>query len=174
MGMTVTTAPYWSEVSGEARIGRRGLLILSAGAAAALLTAGKSLPLASPPLTPQQFVRALSKTRWGWNVELAVLHQYATDRRYALDLLWAALELDLDPAQRRQQRPAYRLYDLFAAASDASGRAALARLVEARSLDAALLARTQFWLDPARRRPLRVWHTIGPDRRPIGIVLNDA
>jgi hypothetical protein len=173
--MRVATAPYWSEVSGEARIGRRGLLILSAGAAVAFLTAGKSLPLGRPTPTPQQFVRALSKNRWGWNVELAVLHQYAADRRYALDLLWAALEFDLDPAQRRQQRPAYRLYDLYAAASDASGRGALARLVVAApSSDPALSARAQFWSDPSRRRGSRIWRTMGPDRRPVGIVLSDA
>lgn len=174
--MTVTTAPDWSEVSGEARIGRRGLLVLSAGAAAALLAGSPSplFPPAAPSLTAQQFVRSLSKVRWGWSVELAVLQHYPTDRRYALDLLWAALELDLDPTQRRQHKPALRLYDLYAAAAGHSGQTALAHLVTSRSSDPKLLARAALWSASARTRRSNIWRTMGPDRRPIGIVLRAA
>jgi hypothetical protein len=173
--MTVATAPYWSEVSGEARIGRRGLLILSAGAAAALLTVGNPLSstLVIAPVSPQEFVRTLGKARWSWAVELAVLQRLDNDRRGALDLLWAALEVDIDPSQRRHRRPALRLYDLYAAATNADGRAALARLAAASS-DPALISRASLWSDPTRSRRSPVWRTVGPDRRPIGIALSDA
>ena len=170
--MTVTTAPWWSEVSGEARIGRRALLVLSAAAAAAMFTVGKQ-PVAAT-VSPQDFVRSLGKFRWSWNVELAVLQRLDTDRGAALDLLWAALERDLDPAQRWRQKPALRLYDLYAAAADVNGRAALARLVASRSSDAALLARASLWSDASRARRSNIWRTMGPDRRSIGIVLRDA
>ena len=172
--MTAATAPYWSEVSRDGRIGRRGLLILSAGAAAALLTAGNAPLLPGTPISPQDFVRSLGKARWGWTVELAVLQRFGNDRRAALDLLWAALELDLDPAQLWRRRPALRLYDLYAAAADANGRAALAKLVAARSSDPALLARAALWSDPARPPRSRLWRTMGPDRQPIGIALGGA
>ena len=169
--MTVTTAPYWSEVSGEARIGRRDLLVLSAAAAAFLLTTGKQ-PIAART-SPQDFVRSLSKTRWSWTVELAVLQRYGHDRQAALDLLWAALELHLDPAQRWRQKPSLRLYDLYAAAVDSDGRVALARLVTSRSSDPALLTRAALWSDPSRQRRSSIWHTTGPDG-PIGIDLRAA
>ena len=77
--MTTTTLPHWSAVSGgTARLGRRDLLILTAGAAAALIAG--TMPAMRPAatqLSPHQFVRALSKTRWGWQVELAVLQRLA-------------------------------------------------------------------------------------------------
>lgn len=166
--MTVTTAPYWSEVSGEARIGRRDVLVLSAAAAAFLLATGKQ-PIAAT-VSPHQFVRSLSKTRWSWTVELAVLQRYGDDRQAALDLLRAAIELDLDPTQRWLQKPSLRLYDLYAAAVDSNERAALARLVTSRSSDPVLLARAALWSDPSRQRRASIWRTTGPDG-PIGVDL---
>ena len=175
--MTATTLPDWSAVSGgDIRIGRRGLLVLSAGAAATLLIGGVG-PLvepAAPRLSPSEFVRALSKTRWGWQIELAVLQRLDTDRATALDLLWAALELDLDPAQRWRRKHALRLYDLYAAASGESGRLALAALVRSRSADPTLLARADRWSQPARAPAPHLWRATGPDRRPLGILLGSA
>ena len=173
--MTATTLPDWSAVSGgDIRIGRRGLLVLSASAAAVLLMGGVP-PLVQPSaLSPSEFVRALSKTRWGWQVELAVLQRLDADRAAALALLWAALELDLDPTQRWRRKHALRLYDLYAAASGGSGRLALSALVRSRSADPALLARADRWSQPARAPAPRLWRATGPDRRPLGILLGPA
>jgi hypothetical protein len=175
--MTTTTLPNWSAASGgDIRIGRRGLLVLSASAAAALMVGGSAL-LVQPMtrvLSSSEFVRALSKTRWGWQVELAVLQRLDTDRKAALDLLWAALELDLDPTQRWRRKHALRLYDLYAAASDEGGRMALAALVRSRSNDTSLLSRARRWSQPIPERAARLWRTIGPDRQPLGILLGPA
>jgi hypothetical protein len=163
--MTAKTAPCWSEESGERRIGRRELFVLSAAAAATLLTAGSAPSLAAPA---RDLVGAVGSARWGWTVELAVLQRLGKDRRAALELLWAALERDLT---RPMRKPSLRLYDLYAAATDSAGRAALARLVLARSSDPALLSRTLLWSDPVRQRRNSLWRTTGPDRQPIGIDL---
>jgi hypothetical protein len=167
-------AARWSEVPAS-RLGRRDLLVIGAGAAAALLMAG-SEPLRKAiaptmPLTAAELVRSFPKNRWGWMVELAVLHRLDTDRNAALTLLWAALELDLDPVQTWRRKPALRLYDLFAALSD---RPALANLVRTRSTDPALLARALRWDDPKRAADTRIWRTTGPDRRPLGILIAGA
>jgi hypothetical protein len=159
-------------------IGRRDLLLVSAGAAAALFFAAnqparRTIALGAG-LTPAELVRALPKPRWDWTVELAVLHRLDTDRPGALALLWAALELDLDPAQTWRLKPALRLYDLYAAASDATGRAALADLVRAGSTHPALLARATLWSDAARPAHPRLWRTVGPERQPLGIYLAEA
>jgi hypothetical protein len=173
--MTTTTLPDWSTVSrGDSRIGRRSLLVLSAGAAAALLVGSKAPPIQPAALSPPEFVRALSKSRWGWQVELAVLQRLDTDRQAALDLLWAALELDLDPAQRWRRKHALRLYDLYAAAADDVGRLALVVLVRSRSADTALLARADRWSEPSRASAARLWRTTGPNHRPLGIRLGRA
>ena len=173
--MTATTLPDWSAVSGgDIRIGRRDLLVLSAGAAAALLLGGNALLVPPTPPSPSDFVRALSKSRWGWQIELAVLQRLDTDRAAALALLWAAIELDLDPTQRWRRKPALRLYDLYAAASGESGRLALAALVRSRSADPALLARAGRWSQPARVPAPRLWRATGPARRPLGILLSPA
>jgi hypothetical protein len=119
-------------------------------------------------------VRAFPKARWDWTVELAVLHRLDTDRNGALALLWAALELDLDPTQKWRLKPALRLYDLFAAASETGGRLVLAALVRARSKEPALLARASLWSDPARSAQPRLWRTVGPDQAPLGIYLRPA
>ncbi len=154
------TGGDWNALSaGEADPGRRRLLVVSASAAAALLLAANTPLLglvgsaAVPATTPADFVRTLPKRRWDWAVEFAVLHQLDLDRAHALALLWAALELDLDPSIRWRRKRALRLYDLYAAASDASGRRALAMLVTANSADPALLARAARWSDPSPRRP---------------------
>lgn len=170
-------AARWSEVPAST-IDRRDLLVLGAGAAAALFLAG-SAPLrravqSTAKLTPAETVRALPKSRWDWTVELAVLHRIEADRAGALALLWAALELDLDPAQKWRTKPALRLYDLYAAASDAAGRTALAALVRARSTHPALLARASLWSDTSRAAHPRMWRTAGPDNRPLGIYLAEA
>jgi hypothetical protein len=107
-------------------------------------------------------------------VELAVLSRLDTDRAGALSLLWAALELDLDPTQKWRMKPALRLYDLYAAIADGSGRLALADLVRARSADPALLARATLWSDASREAHPRMWRTVGPDHRPLGIYLARA
>jgi hypothetical protein len=170
-------AARWSEVPAP-RLGRRDLLVIGAGAAAALLMAGSEpLRKAIVPaalLTPAELVRSFPKNRWGWMVELAVLHRLDTDRNAALTLLWAALELDLDPAQKWHRKPALRLYDLFAALSDRPARTALASLVRTRSTDPALLARATRWDDPARAVETRIWRTTGPDGRPLGILIARA
>jgi hypothetical protein len=170
-------AARWSEVPAP-RLGRRDLLVIGAGAAAALLMAGSEpLRKAIVPaalLTPAELVRSFPKNRWGWMVELAVLHRIDTDRNAALALLWAALELDLDTAQRWRRKPALRLYDLFAALSDGPARTALASLVSTRNADAALLARAARWNDPERDANTRIWRTTGPDRRPLGILIAGA
>lgn len=170
-------AARWSEVPAP-RLGRRDLLVIGAGAAAALLMAG-SEPLRkaiapAAPLTPAELARSFPKNRWGWMVELAVLHRLDTDRNAALTLLWAALELDLDPRQMWRRKPALRLYDLFAALSDGPARATLATLVRTRSTDPALLARASRWNNPERDANTRVWRTTGPDRRPLGILIARA
>ncbi|MEO7221996.1 MAG: hypothetical protein ABIY37_05935 [Devosia sp.] len=156
-------------------IARRDLLLVSAGAAAAMFFAAnqpvrRTIAL-SAALTPAERVRALPKLHWDWTVELAVLHRFDTDRSGALALLWAALELDLDPSQTWRTKPALRLYDLYAAASDVTGRAALADLVRAQSTHPALLARATLWSDPSRAAHPRLWRTVGPDRQPLGIYL---
>ena len=172
-------AARWSEVPASVgTIGRRDLLVLSAGAVAALLLADdkqlhRALALAAP-LSPAEVVRNLPKSRWDWAVELAVLHRIDADRPAALALLWAALELDLDPAQTWRNKPALRLYDLYAAASDAPGRTALAALVRDRSSHPALLARATLWSDASRPAYPRVWRTTGPDQQLLGIFLAQA
>jgi len=128
----------------------------------------------APMTSPAEMVRAFPKPRWDWTVELAVLYRLESDRNGALALLWAALELDLDPAQKWRLKPALRLYDLFAAASDSAGRLALADLVRARSSEPALLARATLWSDPARLPQPRLWRTVGPDLSPLGIYLTPA
>lgn len=174
--MTITAVRHWSAISAiDVDVDRRTMLILSAGAAAALLTAGKAALQQLPPAdAARDILLGLSKDRWGWNVELAVLQRLDTDRRLALDLLWAALELDLDPMQHWHRKPALRLYDLYAAASDTEGRAALAALVRARSRDPVLLSRATNWSDPARTRRSPLWRTAGPGRRNLGIYVAPA
>lgn len=167
----------WSEVPASA-IDRRDLLVLGAGAAAALFLTG-SAPLrrairSTATLSPAEIVRSFPKSRWDWTVELAVLHRIEADRPAALALLWAALELDLDPSQKWRTKPALRLYDLYAAASDAAGRTALAVLVRTRSTHPALLARATLWADISRGAHPRMWRTAGPDDRPLGIYLAEA
>lgn len=175
----MSIASEWSVLSdGRAGIGRRDLLVMSAAAAATLLAAAdpnlrRTLSLARP-LGPAEMVRSFPKLRWDWAVELAVLQRLDADRAGALALLWAALELDLDPAQTWRQKPALRLYDLYAAASDPAARAALAELVRTRSSHPALLARASLWSDPSRAAHPRLWRTAGPDRRPLGIYLAEA
>jgi hypothetical protein len=177
--MTGDMAARWSEVpASPSRIGRRELLVISASAAAALFLA-QSEPLRrsiarSAALSPAQTVRSFPKSRWGWTVELAVLHRLDTDRAGALALLWAALELDLDPAPKWHLRPALRLYDLYAAASDPAGREALAGLVRMRSREPALLARASLWSDASRAPHPRLWRTVSPNRQPLGILLTQA
>ena len=167
----------WSALPDGRPIGRRELLVVSAATAATLLIAG-SEPLArlvtAPAMSPAEMVRAFPKPRWDWTVELAVLHRLDSDRSGALALLWAALELDLDPTQKWRLKPALRLYDLYAAASDAAGRMALATLVRTRSTEPALLARASLWSDPDRTPHPRVWRTVGPDLSPLGIYLAQA
>ncbi len=80
----------------------------------------------------------------------------------------------LDPAQKWRLKPALRLYDLYAAAADGNGRLGLAALVRARSTDPALLARATLWSDPSRAAHPRMWRTVGPDHRPLGIYLVGA
>lgn len=172
-------ATEWSDSpEAKAEVGRRDLLVMSAGAAAALyLAAAEPQQQIIAPATvsaPADLVRFFPKPQWDWTVELAVLHRIDADRSGALALLWAALELDLDPAQTWRQKPALRLYDLYAAASDTAGRAALAGLVTARSSDPALLARATLWADASRPAHPRLWRTTGPDRRPLGIYLGQA
>lgn len=161
-----------------ATLGRRDLLVVSAGAAAALFFAGDPdlrAAVAPPtPLDPAEIVRSFARPRWDWTVELAVLHRLDSDRDGALALLWAALELDLDPMQTWRVKPALRLYDLYAAASDTAGRTALAALVRSRSTDPALLARATLWSDTTRAPHPRLWQTVGPDHRPLGIYLAPA
>ena len=159
-------------------IGRRDLLVVSAAAAAALFFAAnqpvrRTIAL-SAALTPAELVRALPKLHWDWTVELAVLHRFDSDRPGAMSVLWAALELDLDPSQTWRLKPALRLYDLYAAASDAPGRTALAALVRARSSHPALLARATLWSDTSRPAHPRLWRTVGPDRQPLGIYVAEA
>ena len=175
----MTSIAHWSDgPDGAASIGRRDLLVVTAGAAAALFLAADPKLEASlrsaPTLSPADLVRSFPKPHWDWNVELAALSRLDADRDGALALLWAALELDLDPAQKWRLKPALRLYDLYAAAADGAGRAALAALVRARSADPALLARATLWSDPARLAHPRVWRTVGPDHRPLGIYLGAA
>ncbi len=168
----------WSELpDGASKLGRRDLLVVSAAAAAGLLIAGRdplTRLLRQTAKTPAELVRALPKSRWDWTVELAVLSRLDADRAGALALLWAALELDLDPAQKWRLKPALRLYDLYAAASDVASRAALAELVRSRSSHPALLARTTLWSDASRVAHPRLWRTVGPDRQPLGIYLAEA
>lgn len=172
-------AARWSEVPASAStIGRRDLLVIGAGAAAALFLADdkplrRAIALAAP-LSVAEIVRSLPKARWDWAVELAVLQRLEADRTAALTLLWAALELDLDPAQKWRTKPALRLYDLYAAASDSAGRTALAELVRTRSTHPALLARATLWADTSRGALPRMWRTAGPDHRPLGIYLAEA
>ena len=169
-------AARWSEVPAST-IDRRDLLVLGAGAAAALLIAGNEplrKTISAAATSPAQLVESFPKSRWDWTVELAVLHRIETDRPGALALLWTALELDLDPSQTWRQKPALRLYDLYAAASDAAGRIALAALVRARSTHPALLARATLWSDISRPAHPRMWRTAGPDNRPLGIYLAQA
>jgi hypothetical protein len=158
-------------------IGRRELLVVTAATAASLLIAGSD-PLARliapSAASPAELVRSFPKSRWDWTVELAVLHRLDSDRNGALALLWGALELDLDPAQKWRLKPALRLYDLFAAASEASGRLALAEFVRTRSTEPALLARASLWSDPGRSAHPRLWRTVGPDHQPLGIYLTPA
>ena len=167
----------WSELPNGRSIGRRELLVVSAATAATLLIAGSD-PLTrlvtSPVTSPADVVRAFPKPRWDWTVELAVLHRLDSDRNGALALLWAALELDLDPTQKWRLKPALRLYDLVAAASDTGRRLALAELVRARSTEPALLARASLWSDPARSVRPRLWRTVGPNQAPLGIYLGPA
>jgi hypothetical protein len=172
-------AARWSEVPASGtRLGRRDLLVISAGAAAALFVAADPQlrrTLAQPAaLDPADVVRALPKSRWDWTVELAVLGRLDADRPAALALLWAALELDLGPRRKWRRRPALRLYDLYAAAADADGRASLAALVRERSSEPALLARASLWSEPNRSAHPRLWRTVGPDRQPLGIYLTRA
>ena len=172
-------ATHWSDgPDGTAQIGRRDLLVVTAGAAVALfLAADPRLELtlgSAAALSPADLVRTFPKPHWDWTVELAVLARLDTDRAGALALLWAALELDLDPTQKWRLKPALRLYDLYAAAADGTGRAALASLVRARSTDPALLARATLWSDATRRAHPRMWRTVGPDRQSLGIYLAQA
>ncbi|MEQ1770465.1 MAG: hypothetical protein ABL879_11555 [Devosia sp.] len=165
----------WSAVPADAVDTRRRALIVSASAAAALLIAGSEplrqvIAASALAQTPADIVRRIPARRWGWTVELAVLQQLDRDRPRALALLWAALELDLLRAHRRKQ-PALRLYDLYAAASDAAGRAELAALVTANSRHPALLARAALWSDPARSRRTRLWQTVTRDGQPQSIRL---
>jgi hypothetical protein len=179
--MALVVGSDWSGLSpGEVDHGRRRMLVVGASAAAALILAGR-LPLqqtlaALRPglLTPAEIVRSFGRAKWDWTVELAVLHQIETDRPFALELLWAALELDLDPAVKWRRKRALRLYDLYAVATDAAGRAALARLVTARSGDVALLTRARLWVDNSRQRRARLWRAAGPDGRMLGIRLAPA
>lgn len=169
----------WSGLpDGATKIGRRDLLVVTAAAAAALFVAGNQ-PLRrtialSARLAPAEMVRSFPKAHWDWTVELAVLQRLDADRAGALAILWAAFELDLDPAQKWRTKPALRLYDLYAAASDADGRAALAALVRDRSAHPALLARATLWSDTTRAAHPRMWRTTGPDREPLGIYLAGA
>jgi hypothetical protein len=168
-------ATQWSDIpDGRAQLGRRDLLVVTAGAAASLLIAGRD-PLArllrQTATTPAELVRSFPKSRWDWTVELAVLSRLDADRAGALALLWAALELDLDRGQKWRRKPALRLYDLYAAASDPAGRAALAALVRARTTLPALLARATLWSDASRPAHPRLWRTVGPNRQPLGIHL---
>jgi hypothetical protein len=156
------------------------MLVVGASAAAALILAGSGplqqtiAALRPSPVSPADIVRSFSKGRWDWTVELAVLHHVDADRAFALELLWAALELDLDPGVKWRRKRAVRLYDLYAAASDPAGRAALARLVATRSSDAMLLARATLWTDTSRSRRSRLWRTTGPDGALLGIRLAAA
>jgi hypothetical protein len=167
----------WSDgPDGASKIGRRDLLVVSAGFAAALLAGSGPLARAISRVaaSPADLVRSFPKSRWDWTVELAVLGRIDADRPGALALLWAALELDLDPAQKWRTKPALRLYDLYAAASDTAGRTALAALVRARSDHPALLARAGLWSDISRAAHPRMWRTTAPDQRPLGIYLAQA
>lgn len=169
-------AARWSKVPAST-IDRRDLLVIGAGAAAALLIAGREplrRAISATGTSPAEMVRSFPKSRWDWTVELAVLHRIDADRPGALALLWAALELDLDPAQTWRQKPALRLYDLYAAATDAAGRTALATLVRDRSGHPALLARATLWSDASRPAYPRMWRTTGPDQQPLGIYLAQA
>ena len=173
----MTTITHWSGSPDTAAIGRRDLMVVTAAAAAALfLAADPKLEAAfsSTALSPADLVRSFAKPHWDWTVELAVLSRLDTDRSGALSLLWAALELDLDPTQKWRLKPALRLYDLYAATADSAGRLALADLVRARSADPALLARATLWSDASREAHPRMWRTIGPDHRPLGIYLARA
>jgi hypothetical protein len=174
----MTSTVHWSgSPDSAATIGRRDLLVVSAAAAAALFFAADPKlrsTLGAAALSPVDLVRTFPKPHWDWTVELAVLARLDTDRAGALALLWAALEVDLDPTQKWRLKPALRLYDLYAAASDSSDRAALAMLVRARSTDPALLARATLWSDAARTAHPRMWRTVGPDRQSLGIYLAQA
>lgn len=172
----MTTITHWSDSPDTAAVGRRDLLVVTAGAAAALFLAAdpKLEAVFSPALSPHDLVRSFAKPHWDWTVELAVLSRLDTDRPGAEALLWAALELDLDPTQKWRLKPALRLYDLYAAIADGSGRLALAGLVRARSSDPALLARATLWADASREAHPRMWRTVGPDHRPLGIYLARA
>jgi hypothetical protein len=170
-------ATQWFDGLESSAVSRRDVLVVSAAAAASLLLAAEPLALALPAeaaASPAALVRAIPKPRWDWTVELAVLSRLDTDRPGALALLWAALEVDLDPAQKWRLKPALRLYDLYAAAADTAGRQALATLVRSRSADPALLARATLWSDASRPAYPRMWRTAGPDRRPLGIYLAQA
>ena len=175
--MAEAVAAKWSGVpDAPADPGRRRMLVVSATAAAAMLVAGNDALRRSlaPALTPDEIVRSFSKARRDWTVELAVLHHLDIDRTYALALLWAALELDLDPAAGWRRKRALRLYDLYAAASDTAGRRALAELVRSRSGDPALLSRAARWFDATGPRRPRLWRTTDRTGRLLGIHLNRA
>lgn len=167
----------WSGLPDGRSLGRRELLVVTAATAASLLIAGRE-PLArlltTGAVDPAAIVRAFPKPHWDWTVELAVLHRLDADRPSALALLWAALELDLDPTLAWRLKPALRLYDLYAAATVTAGRLALAELVRARSGEPALLARAARWSDPDRAARPRMWRTVGPDHQPLGIYLAPA
>jgi hypothetical protein len=168
---------HWSGFPDGRSVGRRELLVVTAATAVSLLIAGReplALLLTAGAAEPAEIVRALPKPHWDWTVELAVLHRLDADRTGALALLWAALELDLDPSRKWRLKPALRLYDLYAAATDAAGRRALAELVRAASSEPALLARAALWSDPDRTARPRMWRTVGPDHQPLGIYLAPA
>ncbi len=94
---------------------------------------------AAPQLSPAAFVRALSKVRWGWQVELAVLQRLDTDRRlHSISSGLRSNSTSTLPSAGAANTP--RLYDLYAAASDEGGRMALAALVRSRSNDTSLLS----------------------------------
>lgn len=173
----MASTTHWSGSPDTAAIGRRDLMVVTAGAAAALfLAADPKLEAAfsSSTLSPADLVRSLPRPHWDWTVELAVLSRLDADRPGALSLLWAALELDLDPTHKWRLKPALRLYDLYAAIADGNARLALAELVRTRSSDPALLARATLWSDAAREAHPRMWRTVGPDHRPLGIYLARA
>jgi hypothetical protein len=169
MAAIALTAGHESQGT-DLRIGRRDLLVLSAAAVAALWLETATPDPASISLPPG----SVGGPRWGWQVELAVLARLDGDRSGALDLLRSALDRDLDAGARGGRKPALRLYDLYAAIAGAPARIALAERVEARSANPQLLARAARWADPAYRRRSPLWRTVGPDRRPLGIMLDAA